>query len=198
MNEQEQSELYVDRGPVEEEWLEPAGWPKVIGIISIVWGVLLIGCTGCGLGMQQFAGGFMQQAFPDGMPPAAVSPSPLMYASAMFGGLVNIYLISAGSMLLLRKPAARMHHLIYGVIALVSAVIGVYIQLDVQAEITEWVKQNPDTTYSQQVGAGAMGQVFGLAAGLILGFTWPVFCLIWFGAAKRDSAEISRGADMVV
>lgn len=195
---QEGGGLYVDRDPIDEEWVEAAGWPKVIGIISIVWGGLLIACVGCGLGAQLIFAPMQAQMFTDGMPPAATNPPLLVYVSAILGSIINVFLIIAGSLLLMRRPVARTMHLVYVVVALASAALGIYAQLQMQAEITDWVQQNPDTQYAQQIGANAIGQVVGIVAGMLFGFAWPIFCLIWFGAVKRDSSEITRGVEHVV
>lgn len=197
VSEQEQP-LYVQREVVEEQWIEPARWPKVVGIISIVLGGVSLACMGCGIGAQVMFGPMQQQMFTDGMPPAALSPPPLIFASAGVGAVVNLLLIIAGIVLIMRKPMGRTLHLAYAVLGLLSAALGTYAQLSMQAEITDWVKQNPDTIYSQEVGANAIGQVVGIVIGIIFGYFWPVFCLIWFGLAKRDSSEIQRGIQEVM
>ena len=190
--------LYVRREGVEEEWIEPVGWPKPIGIISLVLAAIGLTCTGCGIGAQLIFGPMQKQLYTDGMPPAALSLTPMIYASAVIGLLVTILLIVAAIMLLARNLKAHPLFLVYAVLGIISAAFGMYAQIDMQSEITEWVKQNPDTTYSQQVGANAAGQVIGIVLGIVLGFAWPVFCLLWFGLVKRDPSEIRRGVEGVV
>lgn len=198
MSEQEHPALYVDRGPVEEDWVEPAGWPKVIGIISIVWGGLNTMCIGCGAGMQFMMGGMLQTVYPDGMPLVMQSPPPINYASGAISAAAAIFLIVCGVMLLLRNPIARPLHLMYGVIALLATAFGMYLQIEVQAELAQWANDNPGTAFAQQQAkSGAFGAFIGVIVTALFA-VWPLFCLIWFGAVKRKSSEIARGAEAVV
>ncbi len=199
--EQSEPPLYVDRdsgGSDEMDFVDPPGWPKPIGIIDIIWGVINIGCTGCGIGMQVLFSGMMNQAFPDGVPPIMQNPPILNYVAAAIGAVVAILLIVAGAVLLGRKAIARPLHLVYGVLAVLSIVLSAYIQLQVQQEIAEWVQQNPDTAFAQQQSqGGAIGALIGVIVTLLFGI-WPVFCLVWFGVIKRDASEIERGAEQLV
>ena len=197
---QSAEELYVEREAVEEEiWSEPPAWPKVIGIISAVWGGLGLGCLGCGvfgvLSPTLFQSG-MQQAFPDGMPPVLTQPPLVMYASFGVSAVVTLFLLLAGIVLILRKPIARPMHLVYALIGMLSAALGLYVQYVYQSEITQWVKQNPDTAYAQRQGGAGIGQTIGIVVGIVFGFAWPVFCLLWFTVVKPRSEAIAEGAEL--
>lgn len=198
MSEQEHPALYVDRGPVEEEWIEQARWPKVIGIISVVWGSLNVACIGCGVGMQFMMGGMLQTVYPDGMPLVMLSPPLINYVSGAVSAAAALLLILCGVMLLLRNPVARPLHLMYAVIALLATAFGMYLQIEVQAELAQWAKDNPGTAFAkQQANSGTIGAFIGVIVTALFG-VWPLFCLIWFGAVKRNSSEIARGASAVV
>lgn len=180
----------------------PPAWPKVIGGIGIGYAAVQLGCAGCGvvglLAGQIFASG-MQQAFPDGMPPAMTSPPVMIWVSLAVSTAVVVFLLMSAIALVLRKPIARPMHLLYAVIAIVAAVFGLWANMQYQAEIAQWVSQNPNTKFAQQQRqSGMIGQVIGWVVGLFFGFAWPLFCLVWFGAVKKDTAEIAKGADQLM
>ena len=180
-------EALVDEGP--------PGWPKALGITDISLGAVSLLCMACGifgLLMPMMFAAQMQQQFSDGLPPAMLSPSPLMYVSMSVGLVLNIFLIVNGIILLLRLPSARMLHLVYAVLALIGFVVSMSISLQHQAAISEWVNQNPNTKFAQQQQAsGIYGQIAGWAIGILLGAVWPVFCLIWFGFVKRTPKDMT-------
>lgn len=181
---------------------EPQTWPKPVGITSIVLGAFnlcCVGCVGVGIAMQTIFAEQMAEQFPDGMPPQAMGVSIPMAASLALGTLVDVLLIVAGSMLLMRRPVARTLHLAYGVLGLIGFAIGVIISVQMQVEMTEWIKQNSTTKFAQQQQAtGWIGQMIGWVFQIVLGFLWPVFCLIWFGLVKKKSADITQGVDAVM
>lgn len=183
-----------------DDFPEPAAWPKPIGITSIVWSAVALGCLSCGLaGTAMPLIMPMDQAFPDGMPPLLTDPPLLLWAAYLFSALINLWLLACGITLVMRKPAARPMHLAYAVAGIVSAVFGAWLSLHYQAQIAEWVRQNPDTKFAQgqQGGSAIVGQVI-MVVSIIVGLAWPVFCLIWFGFVKRDAGEISRHVRQVM
>jgi len=180
----------------------PPAWPKVIGGIGIGYAAVQLTCAGCGvvglLAGQIFASG-MQQAFPDGMPPVMQSPPVMLWVSLVISTAVVVFLMIAAITLVLRKPVARSLHLGWAVIAIMAAVFGLWANMQYQAEIAQWVSQNPNTKFAQQQRqSGMIGQIVGWGFGLFFGFSWPLFCLVWFGAVKKDSAEIAKGADQLM
>jgi len=182
---------------------DPPSWPKLVGTTSILWGALNLTCAGCGvIGILSpiLMGSMMQTAFPDGMPPALQNPPVLIWFDLAFGAMVSLLLVGAGILLLLRKPVARPLHLLYALLALISGVIGIFLQLSVQAEIAQWVRDNPNTKYAQQQAAASTSVITSLVLGfsILLAFAWPLFCLVWFAAIKKDATEISRGAHTLV
>lgn len=181
--------------------LEAPVWPKVVGVTSIVWAALNTGCMGCGMAgllMTSLMGSSMQNAFPDGMPPTLQHPPITIWVNYVLGFGLALFLITSGIVLLLRKPIARPMHLLYGGTAIVLATVGILAGWQMQSEINEWCQLHPDTAYAKQAVSGQAFQWIGLAIGAVLGFGWPTFCLIWFGAVKRDSQEIARGVEMLV
>lgn len=186
----------------------PPKWPKVIGILSTVLGILAITCGIGGVAMMiasdQLFGGMMGGSLPDGTPPPPMSPpiGPLIIASTALNLIVNILLVAAGIMLIRRKPTARSLHLVYAVIAIVAAFFGSYAgyqaAMQQQQEMKVWLEQHGDTDLGKQIAAQQSQQagmqqtirIVSTAIGLGLALAWPMFCIVWFGMVKRDPDDM--------
>lgn len=194
-------ELYVGPGADELDDLdapEPPTWPKAIGIISIVWGAIGLVCGGVGVASPFIMSGFVGN-MPGGAPPALTTPNPALIGVQAVSLVWTVVLIVAGALTLARKPAGRTTHLIWVVGALVLAGVITYLNMQQQAAIQEWIRQNPDAAFSKQSDTGGgMGTIFGWVCGLTLGFAWPLFILIWFGLVKRKPSDITQGVTELV
>ncbi|TVQ60559.1 MAG: hypothetical protein EA379_08010 [Phycisphaerales bacterium] len=179
---------------------EPAKWPKIVGIISIVLAGVGFVCGGIGTGFMFLTPGIMRTVESDltgGVPPQVLTIDPALTAIMVFGTLWAVVLFVAGVSLLGRKPAARMMHIVYAAVAVLLTFVSTYLSMQQQQAISDWVAQNPDSEYAQTMHS-EMGAMIGVAFGLALGLLWPVFLLFWFLIVKRDAAEISRGVQEVV
>lgn len=177
---------------------EPKSWPKVIGIMSIVWGCLGLVCNACGVVMPKLVTYMLPDEMKNGPMPPNMTPGPLMYAMVALGMLVSVLLIVAGASLASRKRSGRPLHLAWGVLACIMGCVGLYLQWRINAETQVWMQQNPDTLWAKQQakqGGGNIGLVIGLVMGVIFGFSYPVFCLVWFGLVKTNPAEIDAGVE---
>lgn len=188
--------------PTEDLGLPPLVpvWPKVVGIISIVWGSLGLVCNSClliGQAFQSASMGMMPQQTPDGKPmppmPDVMKPGPLDLASLVLGLIVTTMLIVAGSLLVARKPQARGLHLGYAGVSLIATGAGTVVALMKQQAIANWARQNPDNFWGQQQTqmGGLTYAIIGLA--VLLGAAYPIFTIIWFGLVKRDTRDITIG-----
>ncbi len=178
---------------------EPRTWPKVVGIISIVWAALNLLCGVCGMFSPQITMAFLPPEFQQDPLPPTMKPGLLMYTALGIGFLVALLLLVAGISLVSRKRSARGLHLAWAALACVMGAIGLYLQWSANAQMQEFMQQHPDSPWTKQQkmagGAGQMGMIVGIVFGVVLGYAWPVFCLIWFGLVKRDSAEICAGVE---
>ncbi len=186
------------------QFLEPPKWPKVVGIISVAWGVISIGCAGCGLAgaaSGSFMGDMMKQQFDDGLPPQFTQGvSVVMIAASAVSAVVAVLLIAAGCVLLARKYAARILHLAWVAAAVLSALWGTYIQLGISQETKQWVRDNPNTKFAQaqnQSGAGVL-EAAGWALGLAVSLGYPIFCGVWFGFVKTKPEEYTQGVEQLM
>jgi len=185
----------ADADPFDDEPNLP-GWPKPVGIISIILGGLF---TLCGAAVP--AQGWLNSQFLGGLeggaPDVMTNPPTMTYVAGAFGVIVSITLLVGGITCILRKPVARKLLLTYGALGVVSFIWGVMIQLDTQDAIQEWMKQNPDAQFTQmQQQQGNAGAAVGLGCAAILGLPWPAFCLFWFGFVKTKPEDFTGGADL--
>lgn len=179
----------------DEDYQEKPVWPKVIGIISIIFGALGVICGGLSLASMFVMPGMMASAnFEGGTPPVfPYAPPPIsLTILAVAGVLWAIVLLGAGIMTASRKPAGRPAHLIWAVGTILLSLPSFYMQIQMQNEVARWMRDNPDAMLAQQ---GSAGSVIGMAVGALMTFSWPLFVIIWFGAVKRRNEDLAVGVE---
>ncbi len=167
---------------------EPPAWPKVVGIISICWGGLGLFCAACGL-LSPFLVKNFTPAEVGELPPQ-YTPTPLMMGVTLFGMIMALVCITAGSLSVARNPVTKPMHIIYAVIAILLGMYSMYYQVQMQAGLHQWALDHPDSPIAQGInGPGQKaGQLFGMLFGAIIGFGYPLFLIIWFGLVKRKAS----------
>lgn len=177
----------------------PPGWPKVIGILSIVFGLIAI-VFGAGLtAMIPVFGNLIEpQLNGDPLPPNMVL-TPTLIAVAVFGVLCNLLLVVAGFMTVARKPAGRALHLVYAVLLMIATFATSLYQVQILKATEQWAADYPDNMMAQQMGSPGqdVGQIAGIVFALALGIAWPIFCIIWFGMVKRDPGDMGDTTDPI-
>lgn len=182
----------ADTPPTVSEWddsdsLGPARprWPKVVGIISIVWGSLSLLCGVCGTAWATFGVSMVMPADQKIPPTVFISPAQLVLTavSTMFA----VVLIVAGATTVGRKPVGRVLHLVYASAAVLIFLIGIPLAIQQQAVAAQWVQDNPENPVAKSMtgAGGSVGQIVGWVFGGIIGLGYPGFCLVWFGLVKR-------------
>lgn len=182
---------------------EPPVWPKVIGIIAIAWGSIGLGCGLCSASQSAIAlvaqpsSGTMFQSAPS-------SPAP--FISVLLGALISILLLIAGVMLVRRQPIARSMFLIYGVLSILSNIVGLVISLkiaipDMIAQMKAQSETITDPQMQQQTKQMLqMMEVFmpiSVIASAAIGMLWPLFSLVWFGLVKRRPGDMGHERDAI-
>lgn len=181
---------------------EPPAWPKVIGIISIVWGSLGVLCGLCTMA-QTMLGSMVQQPGGQFQPPPA---SPAYLISLGLGVLVTILLLIAGIMLVKRQAIARPMFLVYSVLSIVTTVVGMAISLTdvIPATIAAMKAQaaaetNPQAQQQMQQMVGFMDQFLSVITIVVcvIAMIFPLFCLVWFGAIKRKASDMGVAREVL-
>lgn len=193
----ENEDVYVanpDDEFYEDEYLaDLPGWPKPVGILSIVFGSIAVTCMGIGLAFMGFGANMMAGQLGDD----PVPPSMQLNAGLIIQGagvvLANILLVIAGIACLARNRVTRPIHLVYAVMLLVLTGVGIVYQLQILAAMDQYAIDYPDNPISQQHDP-TMARVQALiVTGIYL--IWPVFCLIWFGLVKKSPDDLTGGVD---
>lgn len=186
--------------PDDDLLAEPPMWPKVVGIISIIFASIGLLCGGCGLAMMPAIGKMMASSAQNFELPPIYQFSLVGLGLSLLGIAHAGLLMGAGISTILRKPVGRKLHLIYAGLAFPMVLIGMLYQWKMHVDTTAWAQQaDPNNPFAQQALApGAkIGAIVGFAFGLVLGLSWPIFTLIWFGLVKRDAASMGRSREVV-
>lgn len=166
------------------------GWPKPVGIVSIIVASLGLICGSCGL-INGVIGMVSQ-------PPAGMTPPPGMtpaMALVQIVGLgMSVFLIVSGIMCMKRNPKSRPMHLVWAVLSFILMVVGVFMQIQGIGDFEKWMADNPENEQVQAMAKMPMKEIFYGTIGLavLLGGAWPVFCLVWFGLVKRKPEDFGQ------
>lgn len=186
-----QSAEYIELPP------DPPMWPKVIGILSIVFGSLglvCIGCGGVGLIMQVAFAAQSEEAMGGPMPDAMKVPM-AQIAMMPIGAILAALLLIAGIMLLKRNHAARMLHLVYSVINIITTIASTIVGIQQIGRLEAWIQDNPDSKWAQM--AKPEMQLPILIGTVALSIAYPLFCLVWFGLVKRKGSDIGTAREVL-
>lgn len=183
----------VEPPVLQDDFDTQPGWPKPVGIISIVWGSLGLLCGGCGLVglsmMSTITKGAEDQM---GAMPDIMKPTGLQMLAMGAGFIPTILLIVAGIMTVKRNYTGRILHLAYVGLAIVIGGIGIAMQIQQQMALSAWAAENPDNMWAKQQQQGGAFAYIGIAFGVLLSFAWPLFCAIWFGFVKRKPEDFGH------
>lgn len=182
-------ELFVaDPATFAEEPDEPEipRWPSVVGAVSMIYGALGLGLGCLGLIASLRIGGGGMAGAASG-PPA---PGQLAQTGATLGW--TMLLIVAGGLLSLRKPVGRTLHLIWAAGAVALVAWGLSVQMAQQAQMLRAMEQEGMVPEMTDLMRSLTPYTVGCSA--IIGFAWPIFCLIWFGLVKRKPEDITGRA----
>lgn len=172
---------------------EPPAWPKVVGIISIVWASLGIVCNLCGVAGSAFQGAFLNMMPPEQQEQMraqmAAGQSPLVLGTYVLGSVLAVELLVAGIATVRRRPIGRLLHLAYGAAGVLLVLLSTFATWSAMQAQLATMQQGASEVAKQQAAAMQGGMMFGMAFGVCIGLAYPAFCLVWFGVmGKRPEA----------
>lgn len=171
---------------------EMPGWPKVIGIISIVWASIGLTCNVLGLGWYAVAPWVLDMAKDQmGPVPSQMLATPPLWILMGVGLIWTVLLMTAGIMTIRRNPGGRPLHLVWAAGAILIGALGTYFNHQMQADLVKWAAEHPDSGWAKQVSP--TGNMIGLLIGVVFTIAWPGFCLVWFGLVKKKPEDMTGG-----
>lgn len=184
------------------------GWPKIIGIISIVWASLGLICNGCGAVSPLFQSFMMQMVPPEQqaqMQQQAAGQNPAVTVAMSLVGLLLAGLLMFAAIQTLRyRWKGRMLHLVWGVISVVVALIGAVVgwgQMKAQvAGQLQQMQSDPNTAaQAQQMQGMVETTAYGMYGCMVfLSIAYPIFVLIWFGLIKTREEQMGHPPQEIV
>jgi hypothetical protein len=161
--------------------VERPKWPKVIGIISIVWASLGLFCTCISIPMNVMNPNAQQamDAFPSWWPAYQVGSGVAWMA-------LNALLLVAGINLVRYRPSGATLHPVYAVISLVISVVNMAITVPAMTTAMEKLAQGPTAEVVKPM------MIVGAVVGFAFSLAYPVFVLIWFarGQVRRQVRDM--------
>jgi hypothetical protein len=167
------------------------GWPKIIGILSIVFGGLGVLQHAC-YTLSSFSSSLITSLMPTGQAEGEMfkklmekNATPLMISGVLYIILtgLSVLLIVAGVKTLSRSASGATFHKLWAIGKIIVSVIMMfpaYIMMQNQFELMR--EMGATGGGAALPGAGFFGAIgiFGVIFGLLFACAYPVFLLIWF------------------
>ncbi len=168
-------------------------WPMVIGILAIVLGGggFLTGAWGAisSVIFEKFMASIPQQR---AMLTVMQEWRAWNVASSLLTATAGVLLLIAGISLVMKRPRARKIITTWALIKIVAVVFTSILTVKVQEDMFAAMRQDPNMPPMGGTFYAAMG-VFGMAVGLLWGWAFPIFVLIWF-RRKKIKSEVAGWA----
>jgi len=183
----------------EQLFIDPPGWPKVIGIMSIIFGAISVCCGGLGLIATPFLGPIMEGQLNGAPPSPDMTPDLITIGIGVLSLLLNVVLVIAGIVLISRKASGRKLHLLYSLLFVPIVVATSWNALRVQAAKEVWAHDYPDNPIAQgvqkQIDMGIPIAEITAIVILLIALAWPLICIVWFGFVKTKHSHMTGQPD---
>jgi hypothetical protein len=157
-----------------------ASWPTAVGIISICLGSMNLFWVLAGAAMQSAATELPGKANVQMQLPEFRD---LQISAQVLGSVVNLVLVTAGILVLKRRPLGRPLHLLYALLGIGSAAFGLYVAMTMMpAMLRKMAAVSPES--GRMLGVMKASMTAGMVMGIAWGCAYPVFLLIWFHLSK--------------
>ncbi len=162
-------------------------WPMVIGILAIV-----LGGGGFLLGVWGAINSFIFEKYMAAIPQQDASLTVMQdwkawnVASSLLNSVLGALLLFGGISLVMKLARTRKIITAWALIKIVAVVFTTILGVKVQQDMFAAMRQGPNMPPMGNTFYAAMG-VVGMAFGLLWGWAFPVFVLIWFRRKKIKS-----------
>jgi len=169
--------------PIMYDSLPPprSSWPKVIGIISIIFGSFGLLCYGCNSAVT-IAQPWLAGMVPADQQPVTIQGMQLVFSIFVACGsfLLSLLLLIGGFALTMRKywsvGALKWWAILRILLAFISTIIGfAYLEETIQQLNDQFAQQSMSMpmTFTNSL------MIMSIILGLLMALIWPVFLLIW-------------------
>ncbi len=175
--------------------VEPPGWPKAVGITSIVLGAIFVGCIGCSIVGGVIGQSFMPPEMQADPPPSGITP--LSMVAFAIGVVCDVVLIIAGAMTVSRRIVGRYLHLLYSALTILAFPLTVWLQMDHNAAMQAYMSRHPEMAKmpGMSFSTGPTALIVGIAIAAVIGLSYPLFLLIWFGLVKKTQQSMTGNVE---
>lgn len=175
-----------------EAFQEPTSWPKVIGIISMIWGGIGLSCVGCGGALTAFGSALLPPEMRDGPLPPTMGFNIVNVLNLSVGLIFSILLFSAGLTTLRRSMTGRTLHLFWSMGSIAWIPVGLYLAYYQTQAMKVFLRDNPDSPFAKG-GNPEAGLMIGIAMTVIFAI-YPIFIFIWFMFIKKTKESFGAAA----
>jgi hypothetical protein len=187
---------------------EPPAWPKVVGIISIVWASLGLICNGC-----TAVSALVQPMLISMVPPEQQQQMQQQMAGqnvafniviGILGFLLSALLLYAGIQTMRYQWKGRTLHLVWAALAILIGLIGSFIgfgamKQQVAAQMQQMQSDPNMAAQAQQMQGGIEAFAYAIFGCTVLfSLAYPAFTLIWFGLIKTREEQMGQAPQELV
>jgi len=175
---------------------EARSWPKVIGIISIVWASLGLLCNSCTALSAVLTPVFMNMAPPQmqqQMQQQMASQNTLFnIVTGLLGVAMSVVLMYAGIQTMRYRWKGRMLHLVWAGLSVVLGIGGSIfgygvMKQQVAAQLAQ-MQNDPNMAKMQPMIETMAYATFGCV--VLFSLAYPLFILVWFGLIKKRPEDM--------
>lgn len=168
----------------------PPGWPKVIGIVSIVLASLGLFCGVCavgGMAMLPMAGQ-QNPEFANLPPSVQITPGLLLHIG--LGIIGSILLVVAGIQTIRRNALGRTLHILSAIFGIAILCFGIYRSWIMIPQMEQFIQDYPNSMFSKSNPKTDF--VTQVVTSVLLGGAYHFFLLFWFLVVKRTPESMVK------
>lgn len=175
----------------------PPAWPKVIGLISTIWGGLGMLCGVCGMGALLMQPSLLKMAEKGmgGPPPDVMLASPAQKIVGLASLIPTALLLAGGITTLRRSASGRFTHIAYALLSVPIAAYSFWLAVQQNMALEAWIRDNSGDKWAASAKPGLGIVIAGFFT--LVGVAYALFCLVWFGPMGKKP-EVGAPAKIII